>query len=325
MLSLARLALKGPLAAASVASGLLFLGLLLPLLAGPIGVFITLPLIGCSAAVVSLVLLRRGPGEAISAIVPVLLMVVVMGLLSRGGGGITQLMAILLQFWLPAILVAYALRLSVRLDVAVLVAACVGVATLVVMHIAFGDTTAFWERVMGAHIDTSVQLAEEQAGAAGTDPRLQAQVEALRSSLGVMARIATPATAVMMMMTGLGSVFLARSWQAQLFNPGGFQQEFHKLRLGKTVSLGVLVVTGLSLLAEWTFLSDVVVVLLAAVMIQGLAVLHGIVKIRGMSAGWLTGTYLMMILPHTSALVGALGIADNWLNIRQLPDDETSD
>jgi len=129
----------------------------------------------------------------------------------------------------------------------------------------------------------------------------------------------------MMMMTGLGSVFLARSWQAQLFNPGGFQQEFHKLRLGKTVSLGVLVVTGLSLLAEWTFLSDVVVVLLAAVMIQGLAVLHGIVKIRGMSAGWLTGTYLMMILPHTSALVGALGIADNWLNIRQLPNDETSD
>jgi len=323
MLSLARLALKGPLAAASVASGLLFLGLLLPLLAGPIGVFITLPLIGCSAAVVSLVLLRRGPSEAISAIVPVLLMVVVMGLLSRGG--ITQLMAILLQFWLPAILVAYALRQSVRLDVAVLIAAGVGVATLVVMHIAFGDTTAFWERVMGAHIDASVQLAEEQAGAAGTDPRLQAQVEALRSSLGVMARIATPATAVMMMMTGLGSVFLARSWQAQLFNPGGFQQEFHKLRLGKTVSLGVLVITGLSLLADWTFLSDVVVVILAAVMIQGLAVLHGIVKIRGMSTGWLTGTYLMMILPHTSALVGALGIADNWLNIRQLPNDETSD
>ena len=74
-------------------------------------------------------LLRRGPGEAISAIVPVLLMVVVMGLLSRGG--ITQLMAILLQFWLPAILVAYALRQSVRLDVAVLIAAGVGVATLV--------------------------------------------------------------------------------------------------------------------------------------------------------------------------------------------------
>lgn len=68
MLSLARHALKGPLAAATVASGLLFLGLLLPLLAGPIGVFVTLPLIGCSAAVVSLVLLRRGPGEALSLI-----------------------------------------------------------------------------------------------------------------------------------------------------------------------------------------------------------------------------------------------------------------
>ena len=65
--------------------------------------------------------------------------------------------------------------------------------------------------------------------------------------------------------------------------------------------------------------------LLATMMIQGLAVLHGIVKIRGMSGGWLTGTYLMMILPHTSALVGALGIADNWLNIRQLSDDKKID
>ena len=323
MLSLARHALKGPLAAATVASGLLFLGLLLPLLAGLIGAFITLPLIGCSAAVVSLVLLRRGPGEALSAIVAVLLMVVVMGLLSRGG--VTQLLAILLQFWLPAIVVAYALRQSIRLDIAVLVAAGVGLTTLLVMHIAFGDTTAFWERVMGAHIDASVQLAEQQAGEASTDPRLQAQVETLRSSLGVMARIATPATAVMMMMTGLISVFLARSWQAQMFNPGGFQQEFHKLRLGKSVALGVLVVAGLSLLTDWVFLSDVVVVLLATMMIQGLAVLHGIVKIRGMSGGWLTGTYLMMILPHTSALVGALGIADNWLNIRQLSDDKKID
>ena len=129
----------------------------------------------------------------------------------------------------------------------------------------------------------------------------------------------------MIMMTGLISVFLARSWQAQMFNPGGFQQEFHKLRLGKSVALGVLVVAGLSLLTDWVFLSDVVVVLLATMMIQGLAVLHGIVKIRGMSGGWLTGTYLMMILPHTSALVGALGIADNWLNIRQLSDDKKID
>ena len=318
MIRLAEHALKGPMAAAGVSSGLLCLGLLLPLLAGPAGVFITLPVIWCSAAIVSLVLLRQGVAPALTTLGTVLLMVLLMGLLSRGG--MLQLIAIIAQFWLPAVLVAYVLRQSVSLDLAVLSGAAIGILLIVLLHLFVGDPVAFWERVLGNHIDAGLSA----NGTAAIDPRAVQQAETLRASIGVMARLATPATAVMMMLTGVTSVFLARGWQARLFNPGGFQQEFHSLRFGKTAALGVLALTGASLVLDWSLLSHVVIVLLTAMMFQGLAVLHALVKIRGMSNGWLVGVYALMILPHTSALVGALGLADNWLNLRRLPPETRS-
>lgn len=313
MIKFAEHALRGPFAAAGVSSGLLCLGLLLPLLAGPVGVFITLPVIWCSAAIVSLVLLRQGVAPALTTLGTVLLMVLFMGLLSRGG--MLQLIAIIVQFWLPAVFVAYVLRQTVSLDLAVCAGAAVGILLVMFMHLVIGDPVAFWEQVLTRHIDAGLQA----NGKAAIDPDAIQQAETLRASIGVMARLATPATAVMMMLTGVTSVFLARSWQARLFNPGGFQEEFHALRFGKAVALGVLAVTGLSLLSGWSFLSHVVIVLLSAMMFQGLAVLHALVRIRGMSNGWLVGIYALMVLPHTSALVGALGLADNWINLRRLP------
>jgi len=147
---------------------------------------------------------------------------------------------------------------------------------------------------------------------------VQAQIEAFRSSVGVMAKLAAPMSAIMMLITGVTAVFLARAWQAKLFNPGGFQAEFHRLWLGKKVAIAVLVVTALSMVWPASLLTNVVIVSMAVMMFQGIAVVHGLVKIRGMSSGWIVGLYLLLMMPHTSALVGAMGIADNWLNFRRL-------
>jgi hypothetical protein len=46
----------------------------------------------------------------------------------------------------------------------------------------------------------------------------------------------------------LMTLCLARWWQAMLFNPGGFQQEFHHLRLPKTVAVSAFLVVCLGLL-----------------------------------------------------------------------------
>jgi len=311
MIRLAEIALRGPVAAATVSTGLLLIGLVLPLLAGPVGVFLTLPLIWASGAVIAFVLLRRGPGHAIYGVVAALALMLLLSVLSRGN--LFQLVAVVVQFWLPSLLVAYVLRQSVSLSVAVLAGAAIGLFTLLFQYVAFGDPAIFWERVLNEQIDASVAASD---GAA--DPKLQAQIEAFRSSVGVMAKLAAPMSAIMMLITGVTAVFLARAWQARLFNPGGFQAEFHRLWLGKKVAIGVLVLTGLSMVWPASLLTNVVIVVMAVMMFQGIAVVHCLVKIRGMSSGWIVGLYLLLMLPHTSALVGAMGIADNWLNFRRL-------
>ena len=312
MIRLAEIALKGPVAAATVSTGLLLVGLVLPLLAGPAGIFLTLPLIWASGAVVAFVLLRRGPGHAIYGVAAALALMVLLSAFNPGS--LFQLVAVVVQFWLPSLLVAYALRQSVSLSVAVLAGAAIGLFTLLMQHLVFGDPAVFWERVLNEQIEASVAA----AGNGPVDPKLQAQIEAFRSSVGVMAKLAAPMSAIMMLITGVTAVFLARAWQARLFNPGGFQAEFHRLWLGKKVAIAVLAVTALSMVWPASLLTNVVIVVMAAMMFQGIAVVHGLVKIRGMSSGWIVGLYLLLMLPHTSALVGAMGIADNWLNFRRL-------
>ena len=146
---------------------------------------------------------------------------------------------------------------------------------------------------------------------------LRQQLAALEANVGIMAKLATPTMGIMMMLCGVGSVFLARHWQARLYNPGGFQQEFHQLRFGKTFSLVVLAFSTLAMFLGVSLLNHIAMVLLAAVMFQGLAVMHCVVKNRSMSSAWLVGLYVLLLLPHTSALLGALGLADNWLDVRK--------
>ena len=319
MIRLAEIALKGPVAAATVSTGLLLIGLVLPLLAGPAGVFLTLPLIWASGAVVAFVLLRRGPGHAIYGVAAALALMLILSVFNPGS--LFQLFAVVVQFWLPSLLVAYVLRQSVSLSIAVLAGGAIGLFTLLFQHLVFGDPAVFWERVLTEQIDASVAAAATDQPA---DPKVQAQIEAFRSSVGVMAKLAAPMSAMMMLITGVTAVFLARAWQARLFNPGGFQVEFHSLWLGKKIAIGVLVITALSMVWPASLLTNVVIVVMAVMMFQGIAVVHALVKIRGMSSGWIVGLYLLLMMPHTSALVGAMGIADNWLNFRRLTPGSTN-
>lgn len=312
MIKLAALALKSPVSAAWVSTGLLFLGLVLPVLAGPAGVFGALLLIWSSAAVLALVLLRKGLQPALISVLAAVLLIGVLSLVASGS--LTQLLLITVQFWLPALLVSWVLRKTVSLEIAVFAAAAIGICSVLYMYIAFGDPEALWQDLLAKQFDVAGTAQIE-----GMTPEIMQQITAR------MARLATPATAIMMMVTAISSVLLARAWQAGLFNPGGFQQEFHRLRFGKQAAIAVLVLSGLSMLLKIPMLSNVTVVLMTVFVFQGLAVVHSLVKTRKMATGWLIGCYMMLILPHTLALLGALGLADNWLNLRKLDDTKTDE
>jgi uncharacterized protein YybS (DUF2232 family) len=63
--------------------------------------------------------------------------------------------------------------------------------------------------------------------------------------------------------------------------------------------------------------SGFAMVAIFALFVQGLSVCHALVKQRGLSQGWLVGIYLLLLLPHTVLLLGALGLADNLYQLRQ--------
>ena len=91
------------------------------------------------------------------------------------------------------------------------------------------------------------------------------------------------------------SLILARAWQSALYNPGGFGEEFRRLILPPVISLTLLALT-----FGGTALSPMLTVLIPIaslpLFIAGLALVHGLVNLKQLSSFWLIGTYVLLIL-----------------------------
>ena len=119
---------------------------------------------------------------------------------------------------------------------------------------------------------------------------------------------------------------LSRWWQALLYNPGGFQEEFHMLRLSPKLSLVCLTIfiAGLALGGNyqlWLGLASI------PLLIGGLAIVHYVVQHKGFGRQVLVVMYVGLFLfgPVLMVLLGALGAADSVMNFRtRLADDKQS-
>ena len=119
---------------------------------------------------------------------------------------------------------------------------------------------------------------------------------------------------------------LSRWWQALLYNPGGFQEEFQMLRLSPKLSLVCLTIfiAGLALGGNyqlWLRLASI------PLLIGGLAIVHYVVQHKGFGRQVLVVMYVGLILfgPVLMVLLGALGAADSVMNFRtRLADDKQS-
>ena len=119
---------------------------------------------------------------------------------------------------------------------------------------------------------------------------------------------------------------LSRWWQALLYNPGGFQEEFQMLRLSPKLSLVCLsiFIAGLALGGNyqlWLRLASI------PLLIGGLAIVHYVVQHKGFGRQVLVVMYVGLFLfgPVLMVLLGALGAADSVMNFRtRLADDKQS-
>jgi hypothetical protein len=110
-------------------------------------------------------------------------------------------------------------------------------------------------------------------------------------------------------------ILLARWWQSLLFNPGGFQQEFHQIKLQPAVAvmltvLFVLASTGVTVLAGWTMY------FLMPLFFAGLALVHGLIGLKKLSWIWLIALYMLLLNPPVAQLLSVAALIDSWYNFR---------
>ncbi len=128
--------------------------------------------------------------------------------------------------------------------------------------------------------------------------------------------IALPYYGVYQMALVLGCLLLGRYWQAHLYNPGGFRQEFHNLRFDwrLMVVLLALMVAGVFGIAP---LSDWLLIMCLPPILEILAVIHKVVMHRNMGAAWLVLAYLLLFMPVAGPILVLLGFGDSLIDIRK--------
>lgn len=114
------------------------------------------------------------------------------------------------------------------------------------------------------------------------------------------------------------SLFLARKWQAALYNPGGLRAEFHQLRLPVAISLllGGMILVGESLGGSFSILSQAAV---PALVLPGLALVHGVfakkeIGIVGLIAFYLVGFFVLNV--YFANILVTLCVIDSFVDIR---------
>jgi hypothetical protein len=292
MKALAALVMRGRTPAIAVATVLAALSWIFP----PLGLL--------SAAAVALVTLRQGAREGVVTMAGGLLALAGLGWLIFGQPAILPLVGLVM--WLPVWALGLVLRstrsLALALQIGLLVAA-----GLVLGQYLLGDPVAFWSQLLG-------ELLARQA-----DPAVMGEAER-QQLVDAMAPWMVGGVAASWFLQQAIVLFLARYWQAALYNPGGFRSEFHALRLGR----GVLLAMPLLLVAAWaqgekaSFSAQLVLVLEAALLLQGVALVHGLVGRLRAGIGWLIGFFSLLVVafPYTVTLVTLAGYVDGWLDFR---------
>ena len=262
-----------------------------------VGVYF-LPMVIVSAAVVGLVLLRRGLGEGLLIAAGAALLTWGLFRLLPPRPGFPFPLAFAL--WLPLFPAALTLRRTLSQGSALMVLWLLMSGYVVAMHLITGDVVAFWRDWLARAV-TNVKGATVYGFEAEGTLRLMNGLVAMFYTLCVTA-----------------SLLLARWWQSILYHPGGFGEEFLRLRLPRWfVALVVAVVWGAGYV-DRILMADLLLVGAAVYLFQGLAVLHALVAWHGASGLWMLPVYgLLLFLPQYSFLgVALLGMLDSLADFR---------
>nr|WP_163504127.1 hypothetical protein [Halomonas socia] len=107
-------------------------------------------------------------------------------------------------------------------------------------------------------------------------------------------------TGLIVLVAAVACLALARSWQAGLYNPGGFREEFHALRVAPR-ELAVLVVLGV--IGMLLGIPALAMLSWVPLLVAGVALVHGFIGVKGMNGLWLVAFYVLLITTWPMILI----------------------
>lgn len=296
MRGIARIAMTGPLAASAIAASFSLLALFFA------------PALLVSGAIVGLATLRHGVLEGLKVMGLAVAFCVAVLLLTTGTVG--RAGAVVLLPWPPVWCAASVLRGNGRQGTALALLGAFVAAFAGVLREAIGDVDAFWRTRLGL-LGRAVR---EQGGQFLSDREIDAVAGMMHQA------------SIAVMCIGLGGMLLmARAWQAGLYRPGAFGEEFRALVLPRW-AVGAMLAAGFGALLATVggnplgYVGDLAVVAVLLFAAQGLAVAHERSARAPGRRHWLTGLYIFaFLMPHVVAgMLAVLGIADQFADLRRL-------
>ncbi len=285
---LATYIMRGRWQAVTAASALAFLSLYMP----PISIV--------SSAVVALVTLRRGAYEGLTVFASALATIGMLGML-MGSAQFTLLYGVVL--WLPIWCIAVLLRTGRQLSLTIESAVLLGGIGIIGFYLYKPDAVSMWQNLLAQMAPNNVSL------------------EAIQPNLEVIAHYMTGIVAAGTVFGWIFALFLARWWQAELYNPGGFRAEYLNLSTSPRLALGSVILVGFAGLTSggmselaWN-LSILVFVLYTFI---GTAVIHSLLASLKQARYLVIGFYItLFLIPHFLIPVATVGVSDAWLKLRQ--------
>ncbi|MBB3191315.1 hypothetical protein FHR94_002566 [Halomonas cerina] len=244
------------------------------------------------AAIAALVTLRRGLAPALPVIIAAAL---------PAGWWWTQGDVIPLSSLLLVVLMAVVLRARLRWGEALIIGALAG-AVMIQLGIFLppGGAGPLLEQLRQGSPEVAAMLKEFSRQGMDTERLAGLMVSGV--------------TGLVVLLAGVACLALARSWQAGLYNPGGFREEFHALRLAPRelallVLLGVVgVLFGLPALGMLAWIP---------LLVAGIALVHGVIGVKGMNGLWLVAFYVLLITTWPMILIVLLAaLIDSFADFR---------
>lgn len=280
--------MRGRLHAMAVAATLALVSLFMP----PVSIV--------SSATVALVTLRLGAFEGLWVLSCSSVVAALLGVLLLGNYQFALLYALVL--WLPVWLIGIVLREGRHLSLAIEIAVLLGGLGVLGYYLYNPAAAVMWQDMIKLMMPAEAPLDAEQ-------------------KVRVISHYMTGIAAAGTISSLLFGLFLGRWWQANLYNPGGFRQEFLSLSAHfafTAVSIGIVLLAVISSGTISEISWNLAIVLLVLYALIGTAVLHAVLASMRMARFSVPMLYItLFMIPHVIVAVALLGLSDKWLDLRK--------